>query len=502
MWSVTKARKGADAKHHVAVLVLGDMGRSPRMQYHCASLSKMGDTDVSFVGFGGEPCSREVEENRRVAKVELAQPFAGCSRRFWLLWAPLKVLFQALQLLLVLTLGLRRVEAVLVQNPPSIPVLAVARLATWAVGARLVIDWHNFGYTILSHTLGTASPIVRVSRVYERLFGRLGDAHLCVTAAMRDWLRENWQIDATVVHDKAPKFFRPTPPAERHALFGRLHAALAHVPESAGLARAVPVTDSDRQTLLTVAGEGGAPPCARKDRPAVLFSSTSWTPDEDFGILLDALELVNKAAVASPTRYPPFLVIVTGKGPQKAEYEARIRAEPMSRVAVRTLWLEADDYPRIVGCADLGISLHVSTSGLDLPMKVVDMFGAGVPVCAVGFPCLGELVQHGNTGLVFADSKELASQILRLFDGWPRTAEHDSKPRELKGLSPSDTACLHGASLCSPEEREAATARASEAAKGNLLAMLQAGVMRQRAVDWDANWNAAAKPVFRRGFAC
>ncbi len=262
MWSVTKARKGADAKHHVAVLVLGDMGRSPRMQYHCASLSKMGDTDVSrvlasgrsgggavwvvwgrgertprpqgtdgapadppreqnegdpgcrdarpgsaschvlqtlpqvsFVGFGGEPCSREVEENRRVAKVELAQPFAGCSRRFWLLWAPLKVLFQALQLLLVLTLGLRRVEAVLVQNPPSIPVLAVARLATWAVGARLVIDWHNFGYTILSHTLGTASPIVRVSRVYERLFGRLGDAHLCVTAAMRDWLRENWQIE-------------------------------------------------------------------------------------------------------------------------------------------------------------------------------------------------------------------------------------------------------------------------------------------------------------------
>lgn len=47
MWSVTKARKGKDAKHHVAVVVLGDMGRSPRMQYHCASLSKMGDTDVS-----------------------------------------------------------------------------------------------------------------------------------------------------------------------------------------------------------------------------------------------------------------------------------------------------------------------------------------------------------------------------------------------------------------------------------------------------------------------
>ena len=82
----------------------------------------------------------------------------------------------------------------LVQNPPSIPVLLVARVATWLRCSKLVIDWHNFGYSILSHTLGDTHPIVMVSYVYERVLGWLGDAHFCVTAAMRDWLLSNWGI--------------------------------------------------------------------------------------------------------------------------------------------------------------------------------------------------------------------------------------------------------------------------------------------------------------------
>lgn len=67
---------------------------------------------------------------------------------------------------------------------------------------------------------------------------------------------------------------------------------------------------------------------------------------------------------------PQLLIIVTGKGPQKAMYEDRMRKLDLRHVAFRTAWLESSDYPCLLGSADLGVCLHTSSSGLDLPMKV------------------------------------------------------------------------------------------------------------------------------------
>jgi beta-1,4-mannosyltransferase len=45
-------------------------------------------------------------------------------------------------------------------------------------------------------------------------------------------------------------------------------------------------------------------------------------------------------------------------------------------------------------------------------MKVVDMFGAQIPVLAIDFPALPELVKDGKNGYIFSTSTELFKRML------------------------------------------------------------------------------------------
>jgi len=428
----------------VTVLVLGDLGRSPRMQYHALSLASdvnldclwTGSTvpkpdddkgvDVDLIGYAGEPCIRQLRDHPRVTvrtMPAIARP-AGVSIPF-VVWAPLKVFLQVTVLLWTLLVATPRPDTVLLQTPPAIPTLAVAWLAALVRGSRVVVDWHNFGYTILAMNVGSISHwMVRLAKIYESIFSQAGHGNLCVTHAMRDWLRAHWGVHASVLHDQPPAFFRRTSLEEMHELFVRLgQDPQPGQPDRAGLSEALwsdaPSASSSTpvKALLTARGADGVVRM-RPDRPALIVSSTSWTEDEDFRVLLGALAELD-ARVRSDSRFPRLLCVVTGKGPQRAMYEAKMEKMRLEKVRIKTMWLDAADYPKLLGCCDLGVSLHSSSSGLDLPMKILDMFGAGMPVCALGFECLDELVQDGHNGLVFESSKQLADQLQQLLTGFP-----------------------------------------------------------------------------------
>ena len=245
------------------------------MQYHALSLAQAG-AKVTLIGYHGEPCVGPVEEHANIAKC-LFTPFsANLPRSLFLLYAPFKVVFQVLQLFYVLLFCISAPQAFLVQNPPSIPMLFVVTIVCYLRGARLVIDWHNLGFTVLADSLGQSHWVVKLAKSYEDFFSRKGDAHFCVTAAMKDWLWENWKVRAVVLYDKPPSFFHRTALSEQHELFKRLGANFGPVAEKFGQ------SISREQTLFTDASGGVV--SQRADRPALVISSTSWTPDEDFGL--------------------------------------------------------------------------------------------------------------------------------------------------------------------------------------------------------------------------
>ena len=115
--------------------------------------------------------------------------------------------------------------------------------------------------------------------------------------------------------------------------------------------------------------------------------------------------------------------MVTGKGPQKDHYleifNQRNTQVWEGLINITTVWLTADDYPKLVQSADLGVCLHYSSSGFDLPRKVVDMFSAGLPCLAKNYLCIEELVQDGRNGRLFETSDDLCDQLFDALKAGP-----------------------------------------------------------------------------------
>lgn len=177
------------------IIVLGDIGRSPRMMYHAASFARH-DWEAVLVGYDDTPLMPALLETPHIHLRGIASPPKLVMKLPWIIRAPVRILFQIISVLKIALFTLPvHPEVIVVQNPPSIPTLALARFIAHVSKAKLVIDWHNTGYSILAMRTGEGSVLVRIAKWFESYFGKKAYAHLFVTKALEQYLAKEWSLE-------------------------------------------------------------------------------------------------------------------------------------------------------------------------------------------------------------------------------------------------------------------------------------------------------------------
>lgn len=373
------------AKKRVILYVLGDIGHSPRMCYHALSFSERG-WHVELCGYVEEALPKAIVDDPNIT-VHAIPKYRGnpggrlvsmVGKVIWQVFAIGRQLWE-----------LRGSDYLLMQNPPTIPVLPLAVLYRFT-GCKLIIDWHNLGYSILQMKFNGSfwHPFVVVHYLVEYLFAKFATYNLTVTKAMKDYLVNSFGLNPkriVVLYDRPAVQFQP----------------LVEGSDRARLLKTEPFIKDYLPTDFDI---------EKGDK--IIVTSTSFTADEDIGVLLGALKIYENSFEKFDHELPRIMCFITGKGPLKQNYVDQVASFKWNRCRVEFLWLTSEDYPRLLQLCDYGVSLHTSSSGLDLPMKILDMLGSGLPVIASNYPVLDELVQHNVNGLKFVDRRELHESLI------------------------------------------------------------------------------------------
>ncbi|ORC92683.1 glycosyltransferase [Trypanosoma theileri] len=338
----------------------------------------------------------------------------------------------------------------------------------------LIVDWHNFGFTIMQND-GRPSIMVWIYRFFECNLC-IGNGNVTVSQAMRTALCQREENNASkeidfkskknqvvVLYDTAPSFFGPCSRSQfvEEVLTPMLQLTSTSRKEVMGLSPppAFILNDSVKEEDSSLGNTG------RKG--LFMIASTSWTPDDDYTMVIDALVRIDKRlqkqlqeeggkTLLHPVR--SIWLLVTGKGISRERFEKAVIAAHLSPlVMITTVYFQSyQHYAMALGAADVGLCMHRSSSGLDLPMKAVDMLGSGLPVVALRYDALSELLDKQH-GWLFSNAEELEHIIWHYLLSY-NTASNKEESLEIK----------------------------------------RRHVMESRRETWDDKWNSAVLPLLQR----
>tara|TARA_R110002049_G_scaffold49753_2_gene141919 strand:- start:1174 stop:1821 length:648 start_codon:yes stop_codon:yes gene_type:complete len=136
----------------------------------------------------------------------------------------------------------------------------------------------------------------------------------------------------------------------------------------------------------------------------------SWSSDESPEWTLD---LLDRIGIDVNVQF-----MITGDGPRREAFARQLQENGIPERAVTLAFLPPEGYVDLLANADWGLCPHTSSSGLDLPMKLADMRGAGLPALVYRYgPVLDEIFAEPDDGVFFRSIDELEARVRSIASG-------------------------------------------------------------------------------------
>ncbi|KNH09699.1 glycosyltransferase [Perkinsela sp. CCAP 1560/4] len=367
-----------------------------------------------------------------------------------------------------------KLQCFLVQNPPTIPILPIARICAWLLSCQLVVDWHNIGSTLLGYSLFQDSGVLPVARTvqwrqllrfqtlqtlhfplfvhfcFEFVCGQ-GDRNLVVSHKMGKHMLEIFNLSLVERIQYALTV------SSRSAYETGLNSPSIQQKKSTSNVVGTVIDYHDRPLLSKLKQIGNAALSSDKRESQIheywkgigvhrgnarsfyVIMSCSWSKDDDVGFLFDAILRLSKISW-SVADFPSIHVVVTGTGPNHGAFLrlletsrlAELRNAPLDRPAsgpftvfyssplVTSMYFDNyETYMETISRCHLGLCVHRTSGVADLPMKIIEYYTCGVPVVALHYNGIEEILEirspedQANTVLGWsADTPERMAQLL------------------------------------------------------------------------------------------
>jgi len=73
---------------------------------------------------------------------------------------------------------------------------------------KIIVDFHNYGFTISNLTIKSRF-VISCLKWYEKKFAKKANSFFCVSEQMRLDLKNNWEINAVTLYDRPVKKIKP-----------------------------------------------------------------------------------------------------------------------------------------------------------------------------------------------------------------------------------------------------------------------------------------------------